>query len=77
MKVNCQANKKLNKLAQIEGRTVDGLLKDSMSDSVAKGICTKPGCDYTVDVEPDQSKGWCEECLDNTVVSCLILAGVI
>lgn len=74
---NCQAKKKLNKLAQIEGRTVENLLADSLSNSVAKGICVNPGCNNTTDTEPDQSKGWCEECQDNTVKSCLVLAGVI
>lgn len=44
-------------------------------DSVAPGICMNEGCNYSTDVEPDQGRGWCENCETNTVVSGLILAG--
>jgi hypothetical protein len=30
------------------------------SDSISLGICTNDGCKYTVEVEPDQDRGWCE-----------------
>lgn len=39
--------------------------------------CRNPGCDYSTEVEPDSSDGWCEECNENFVVSCLVLAGII
>jgi hypothetical protein len=35
------------------------------------------GCSYTCEMEPDQDRGWCEECRSNAVKSALILAGVI
>jgi len=35
------------------------------------------GCSYTCEMEPDQDRGWCEECRSNTMKSALILAGVI
>ena len=35
------------------------------------------GCDYTTEMEPDQEKGYCEACGGNTVVSVLVLAGLI
>jgi len=46
-------------------------------DSVCPGICKNPGCDYQTDVEPDSDSGWCEECDEGTVVSGLVLMGVI
>jgi len=44
-------------------------------DSVVPGICTK--CGYTTGMEPDQDRGWCDECKKNTVVGGLVLAGII
>ena len=44
---------------------------------IAPAICINSDCDYTTDMEPDQDRGWCEECETNTVQSCLILAGII
>jgi hypothetical protein len=35
------------------------------------------GCDYTAEMEPDQTQGWCEACGTNTVASALVLAGLI
>ena len=35
------------------------------------------GCDYTTEMEPDQEEGYCEACGGNTVVSALVLAGII
>ena len=70
-------NEKLLRLAEIEGRTIEDLLESATFNSVARGICTNPECSYTTDVEPDQEKGYCEECNTNTVASCAILAGII
>jgi hypothetical protein len=69
--------KKLEILAENEGMTVEEMLEQATFDSVAKGICSEPGCDYTTEVEPDQDKGYCEGCGGQTVKSCLVLAGVI
>lgn len=55
--------------------SIDTFLEDSITDSICPGIC--PYCGYTIEVEPDCETGWCEECEDGTVVSGLILAGVI
>jgi hypothetical protein len=65
---------KLRKLAEID---VDDLLERATFDSVSPAICINPGCDYTTEMEPDQTRGWCEECAQNTVQSALILAGLI
>jgi hypothetical protein len=35
------------------------------------------GCDYTTDMEPDQDRGWCDECGTNSMTSAMVLAGVI
>ena len=40
-------------------------------------ICTNEGCSYTAEYEPDSREGWCEVCKDNSVQSCLVLAGMI
>ena len=40
-------------------------------------ICTNEGCSFCIDMEPDQDRGWCNECKTNTVASALILYGII
>lgn len=68
---------KLDKLAEIEGMSVEEMLEEATFDSVAKGICVNPECDYTTQVEPDCREGFCENCRTQTVKSCLVLAGMI
>jgi hypothetical protein len=69
---------KLGELAEIEGfASVEELLEACVHDSVSPGICTRDGCDYTTEVEPDQTEGWCEECKAPSVQSALVLAGLI
>lgn len=69
---------KVQRLAELEGySSVMDMLEDATMDSICPGICVKPGCEYTTEVEPDQSRGWCEECQANTVASALMLAGII
>jgi len=68
---------KLERLAEIEGMEVMELLEAATFDSVAHSICKNPNCNYTTMMEPDQDAGWCEECEDSTVVSCLVLAGML
>ena len=46
-------------------------------DSINIGVCMGKDCDYTTNVEPDNSSGWCDECETNTVRSLSMLAGVI
>ena len=70
--------KKLRQLANIESfESVTALLEHACHDSVVPAICTNDGCDYTDGMEPDQDKGWCEECDAGTMKSALVLAGVI
>jgi len=51
------------------------MFEASMFDSTCPAICTE--CGYTTDYEPDQDRGWCEDCGKNTVVSVLVLGGII
>ena len=69
---------KLRALCAAEGfDSIDAMLEAATFDSVSPGICIKSDCDGTTEVEPDQDRGWCEACGGNTVVSALILAGII
>jgi hypothetical protein len=65
----------LKALLEIEGLTFEEMAENSLMDGTCPGICRR--CGYTTEVEPDQGRGWCEECEANTVVSGLVLAGLI
>jgi hypothetical protein len=66
----------LDELCDYEGMTRDELIELALSDSVSPGICKRPGCGYTTEVEPDNDAGWCDMCGSTTVVSALVLAGI-
>jgi hypothetical protein len=69
---------KLKTLAAKEGYDCpEDLILNVGTDAVVPAICTNPGCDYTEGMEPDQDQGWCPECKTNTVVSCLVLGGIL
>lgn len=51
------------------------LLEDAVYDSIVPAICTE--CGHVTEMEPDQDRGYCEICKQNTVSSCLVLAGLI
>jgi hypothetical protein len=69
---------KLMKLCDVEGfDKIEDLLTASITDSVCPAICMTEGCDYTTEMEPDQREGYCEACGGNTLMSALVLAGVI
>ena len=51
------------------------MVEEAMMDGNCPAICTK--CGYTTEMEPDQDKGWCDECEKNTVKSAMVLMGVI
>ncbi|WP_156918473.1 hypothetical protein [Bradyrhizobium sp. Cp5.3] len=70
---------KLMKLCDIEGfQSLDDLLLVvALKDSACPAICITEGCDHTANMEPDQDQGFCEACGGNTVVSVLVLAGLI
>jgi hypothetical protein len=69
---------KLMKLCDLEGfKRLDAFLKLALADSVCPAICMTEGCDHTTEMEKDQDAGYCEACGGNTVVSALVLAGLI
>jgi hypothetical protein len=72
---------KLAKLVELEGfEDENELFAAAMSDSVCPAICCnldQPDCDYTAEMEPDQDRGWCEVCDQGTLVSGLVLGGLI
>jgi hypothetical protein len=72
------SQQKLQKLVQLEGYKDDvDLIADAVADSVCPAICMNDGCDYTTEMEPDQDRGWCENCGTNSLKSALVLAGII
>ena len=69
---------KLMKLCDAKGfKSLDDLLALSVTDSVCPAICMMEGCDHVTQMETDQDEGYCEACGGNTVVSVLVLAGLI
>jgi hypothetical protein len=69
---------KLMKLCDIEDfKNVEDVLISGMFDTVCPAICMTEGCDHTAEMEHDQREGYCEACGGNTMVSALVLAGVI
>lgn len=72
---------KLAKLVELEGfDDEDALFTAAIGDSVCPAICCNPDnpdCDYTAEMEPDQDRGWCEVCGKGTLVSGLVLGGII
>ena len=69
---------KLRKLLEIEGYTnITELLAACVTDSVNPAICMNTGCEHTCGMEPDQDRGWCDECSTNSMKSALVLAGII
>jgi len=72
---------KLAKLCEVEGfDDENALFAAAMSDSVCPAICCNPAnpdCDYTAEMEPDQDRGWCEVCGRGTLISGLVLGGII
>ena len=73
-----EKTRKLLRLCEIEGyRNAHDLIEAVALDCVSPAICMTEGCEYTAEMEPDQSEGYCESCGGNTMVSALVLAGVI
>jgi hypothetical protein len=69
---------KLKKLAETEGYDdVMAFLEWCAFDSICPAICMNEHCDYTTGMEPDQRRGWCDECQANTMKSALVIAGAI
>ena len=69
---------KLAKLVEIEGYdSSDELFEAVFSDAVSPAICMNEDCDFTCEMEPDQRRGWCDECRTNSMKAAPVLAGLI
>ena len=69
---------KLAKLLEIEGYgSVQELMEAVFSDAVSPAICMNEGCGFTCEMEPDQGRGYCEECRTNSMKAAPVLAGLI
>jgi hypothetical protein len=68
---------KLMKLCEVEGLSTEKLFAAALMDVVCPAICMTEGCDHTAEMEPDQREGYCEACGGQTMVSGLVLAGLI
>jgi len=77
MEWTTQENEKLiSQVACENGLEYMDFLEEMVYDSVVAGICTT--CkEQAQDVEPDARNYTCEVCGEQTVQSCLILAGLI
>jgi hypothetical protein len=51
--------------------------EELITDSICPGICMNPDCDYSTEVEPDCSTGYCEECDTQSVQSLFIIMGIM
>lgn len=73
-----QNQKTLEALAEAEGYDeVIDMLESATFDSIVPAICTDDCCGLIQESEPDARANYCEECEQNTVKSCLVLAGII
>jgi hypothetical protein len=69
---------KLMLVCEAEGfATVDDLRVLLVTDNLCPAICMTEGCDHIDRMESDQEEGYCEKCSGNTMVSVLVLAGLI
>lgn len=69
---------KLQLLCENEGYdSPEEMMEEYQLAGAVPAICINPDCDYCDFMEPDQDRGYCEECDTNTLKSCFILAGVI
>ena len=57
------------------GMSFDEMMESAVMDGVAPALCVN--CHATTNMEPDQDEGYCEECGENSVVSCCVLAGIM
>ena len=69
---------KITRLAQLEGfRTKGALLHIYIREITVPGICFQSDCDGVAEVARDERAGACPACGQNTVQSCLVIAGLI
>lgn len=66
----------LIKLARSIHVDVEAMVYEAQLDSLAPAICTT--CKHTMEaVPPEQEDGWCAKCDRYTMVSSMVLAGLL
>jgi hypothetical protein len=68
---------KLELLVEAEGYASVDDSRNAAAPTCSLGICTNVACFNAREMEPDQERGWCEECGTNSMKSALVLAGLI
>jgi hypothetical protein len=69
---------KLARFVELEGYCEFADLAQAMvCDTLSPAICMNEGCDYHTEMEPDQTRGYCEACGTNSMQSALVLGGLI
>jgi hypothetical protein len=53
------------------------LFETAIMATLCPAICIRERCDNMEDLDPDQNQGWCSKCKTNTMVSVLLLGGLI
>lgn len=78
LKLNQFTNNKLNQLANSWGYdNPEDMMMDYIFDSSHPAICMNKDCVCSTEMEPDQDRGWCDDCEANTLVSAGILMGIV
>ena len=72
-----QKKQKAERLTEIYGESLDGMVHRSVMDSVVPCICTNEDCDNTDELEPDCRTGYCHTCGGQTMASILVLMDMI
>ena len=71
-------DKSLALLADQYGMDPLALLEAYGNESVVPAICTSLDCEeYSAELESDCDGGFCNYCGESSMVSCMVLAGVI
>jgi hypothetical protein len=70
------SNRKIQILVETYGyEDVNEMMGDYMLSGTLPGICVSPVCDNIEEYEPDQNKGYCTNCHNQTVASLLVMLG--
>jgi hypothetical protein len=77
MTTKVSKSQKIDVICEVMGMEYLELLEEAVYDGLAQAICMNPDCDYVTEMEPDQDKGWCDECKTNTMASITVLADII
>ncbi len=57
--------------------TINQMLDANYLCGTVPSICWNDDCNNICDYEPDQNRGWCENCNEQSVKSCLVIEGIM